>query len=990
MNKALKLDPSNVELVTQKKLLLKEAISNTKDKLDALKQAQAQADQLMKDGVEVSQEEYRKLQREIVFTEDRLKNYRTELVETQINLSKVAESTQKVGEGVENMGKKLMGVTTAISAVGIASAKLASDYEDSIAKVSTIADTSEVSLKDISNAIMELSNQTGIASTEIADNVYEAISAGQKTGDAVDFVSQATTLAKAGFAETADALDILTTIMNAYGLEASEVGNVSDILIQTQNLGKTTVAELAGAMGKIIPTANANGVALDQLASAYAVMTSNGIATAETTTYLNSMLNELGKSGTIASDAFRAGTEGIKEGGLSFAEAMASGMTLTEALQILKDQASETGVSLADMFGSAEAGKAGQVLLNNADNVDSALEGMRNSTGATQSAFEKLDTTSYQVSITVNQLKNTMITLGQTIITMLAPTIDKVSAKVSEFSKWFGSLNDSQKKMIVTIGAVIASIAPILIIVGKLIIGLSNLMFAIESLAPIIATIKVAFGAFNAVLLANPIILIVAGIVALIAGLVLLYNNCEWFRDGVNAVWEAVKTGVVTAFNAVIEFFTVTIPNAFTAFVDSVKAIFTGITDFIANNWQALLMLLNPATLLAGIFTLVYDNCEVFRNFVDGFVQSIKDFFTNAWTSIVSFFTTTIPSFIASVVTWFQELPYNIGFMIGTIIGNFIQFGINLWTWASEAIPNFINTIVTFFSELPGKIFEWLVGVIVNIMIWREQMITSAIEIGTQFIENLITFITTLPGRILEWLTVVITNIIAWKDQMVANAIAIGTSFVTSLITLISELPGKIWTWLVNAVTKIVTWRNDLVAKGKEAMSSMITSIVETAQSIPGKMSEIGKNIVEGVWNGIQNAKDAFVSNVEGFFSGIVDGVKSALGIHSPSTVFADEVGEWIPPGVSQGINKTAGVVKSSIASMIAGAISSAQSAMSNLSNIGATLGVTAIPIVGGGGGSETHNTSVVNNVTINAESVDRENIDEICDEVNRKLGLAY
>ena len=183
---------------------------------------------------------------------------------------------------------------------------------------------------DLESAILSLSNQTGISSNEIANNVYDAISAGQKTGDAVNFVENSTKLAKAGFAEAGDALDILTTILNAYGLEADQVSQVSDMLIQTQNLGKTTVGELATAMGKVIPTAKAQGVELDDLSSAYAVMTANGVATAETTTYLNSMLNELGKQGTTAAKAFAEGTAHIQEGGLTMAEAMERGWELTD------------------------------------------------------------------------------------------------------------------------------------------------------------------------------------------------------------------------------------------------------------------------------------------------------------------------------------------------------------------------------------------------------------------------------------------------------------------------------------------------------------------------------------------------------------------------------------------------------------------------------------------------------------------------------------
>ena len=135
----------------------------------------------------------------------------------------------------------------------------AQQYEKAIAKVGTIADTQEVPLGTLSQQIMELSNKTGIAANAIADDVYNAISAGQKTGDAVNFVTNSTKLAKAGFAESSQTLDVLTTVLNAYGMSADKVSTVSDMLVQTQNKGKVTVGELASSMGKIIPTANEIG-----------------------------------------------------------------------------------------------------------------------------------------------------------------------------------------------------------------------------------------------------------------------------------------------------------------------------------------------------------------------------------------------------------------------------------------------------------------------------------------------------------------------------------------------------------------------------------------------------------------------------------------------------------------------------------------------------------------------------------------------------------
>ncbi len=318
---------------------------------------------------------------------------------------------------------------------------MAMEFEDAMAKVATIADTTEVPMDQLQQSIIELSNQTGISSTEIAQNVYDAISAGQSTGDAVNFVSNSTKLAKAGFADAGSALDVLTTIMNAYGLKASEVNNVSDMLVQTQNLGKTTVGELSSSMGKVIPTANAYGVELDQLCAGYAIMTANGVATAESTTYINSMLNELGKSGTNVSDTLKEKT------GSSFTELMAKGYSLTDCLDIIGQAAKEQGLSFGDMWSSSEAAKAGLILLgDSADNFNGTLAQMQQSTGSTDAAFGKLKTNSYNIQLAINKLKNTAIELGEAIMQVLVPILASLSEKISALTKWLSGLSDGTKK----------------------------------------------------------------------------------------------------------------------------------------------------------------------------------------------------------------------------------------------------------------------------------------------------------------------------------------------------------------------------------------------------------------------------------------------------------------------------------------------------------------------------------------------------------------
>lgn len=368
----------------------------------------------------------------------RLQSSYDKLKSSQENLKRLNEEQTKIKQNISSTKLQLAGTIGAISTVAAAfyagPVRAAQSYETALAKVSTIADTQAVPLEKFSQEIMALSNSTGVAATAIAEDVYNAISAGQKSGDAVNFVTNSTMLAKAGFAETSQTLDVLTTILNAYGMSADKVGTVSDMLVQIQNKGKVTVGELSSVMGKIIPTANSYNVSLEQLGATYAIMTSKGIVAADTTTYANSMLNEMGKSGTTADKALR------QAAGKGFADLMASGMSLGDVLAILQTEAEKSGKTIADMFGSAEARKAAVSLLSGGvDGFNASVAEMVNSTGMTQSAFDKMaGTTENKMAKAKNSITNLGIVLGQNLLPIVGNVADKVAVlvtKVAEFAQ---------------------------------------------------------------------------------------------------------------------------------------------------------------------------------------------------------------------------------------------------------------------------------------------------------------------------------------------------------------------------------------------------------------------------------------------------------------------------------------------------------------------------------------------------------------------------
>lgn len=300
--------------------------------------------------------------------------------------------TQSLGSMTVAAGNLIADLVKTASSqlVGLAQSAIqtGSAYEVSLAKVGTIADLGKLSIQQLGDQVSATSNSMGIAATDIAEATYQAISAGQDTANAVAFAGQAAKLAAAGFTSTTSAVDILTTALNAYGLSADQADHVSDVLLTTQNLGKTSVDELSSSMGRVIPLAAAYNVSVENLSSGLAVMTANGIATAEATTYAKSMLNELGDTGSTVGKILQAET------GKSFAQLNAEGKSLGDVLQILYDNVGGDSTAFAGLWSSVEAGTGALSLASGgADKFNGVLAQMVDSAGATDTAYQTMTDT---------------------------------------------------------------------------------------------------------------------------------------------------------------------------------------------------------------------------------------------------------------------------------------------------------------------------------------------------------------------------------------------------------------------------------------------------------------------------------------------------------------------------------------------------------------------------------------------------------------------
>lgn len=413
-----------------------------------------------------------KIKVDIAGFKSEMEQVKTAAVSKANEVSKSLESTAKVGQQMSKVGGALtLGLSIPLAGAGIAAGKMAVDFESSFAKVSTLLDANVTDYGKYRNDILDASTDSKIAVGEFADAVYESISAGVDQTKAIGFTTDAMKLAKGGFTDGAKAVDVITTAINAYGLETKDATKVSDMLITTQNVGKTTVDELASSIGRVIPTANAFNVDLKNVSTTMALLTKNGIDTAEATTYYNSMLNDLGTAGTKADKALR------EMSGKGFAQLTKEGVPLTGMLEMLKKNAESSGKSLGDMF-NAEASKAAMTIMKDGGvEYNEILVKMENSAGATQAAFEKMDATpAEKFKGVLNSLKNSGIKLGEAMI----PMITKLADGVGVFAEKISKLTPEQAEMILKIGATVFAIGPLLKFGGSLITWYTKLKPAIS------------------------------------------------------------------------------------------------------------------------------------------------------------------------------------------------------------------------------------------------------------------------------------------------------------------------------------------------------------------------------------------------------------------------------------------------------------------------------------------------------------------------------
>lgn len=430
------------EYLKNKSRILNDELSIAKRKSE---EAHKAYDKLAESGTATA-EEMNKMKTQVNYADAELMRAQTAANKAAKEFSgfnKAAAHLSNFGAAADKIADKVKGISMAAGGVIIATSKMASDYQNSMNKVNTIAKLNGREYNTLSRQLLGVSTATGKSAKETAEAAYQALSASVPTDKLVSFTKTATNLSKAGFTTTANSVDLLTTVMNSYGKSAGTASDIANRLIVVQNDGKTTVDELSQSMGGVISTAKTYGVNLDNISAAYISLTKQGINTAKSTTGINSMLNELGSSSK------KTGKVLEKETGKSFSELMRSGMSLRDVLEILYRHVGKSSDRMKALFGNANAGKTAMSLLGQSTSeYNSELNKLKNSQGTVNDALKKLDSPSARANRALNAMKNAGISVGQSFLTIATPAIKSFSTWAQKLAAYTDRMTDSEKRLV--------------------------------------------------------------------------------------------------------------------------------------------------------------------------------------------------------------------------------------------------------------------------------------------------------------------------------------------------------------------------------------------------------------------------------------------------------------------------------------------------------------------------------------------------------------
>lgn len=571
-----------------------------------------------------------------------------------------------------------------------------------------------------------------------------------------------------------------------------------------------------------------------------------------------------------------------KEAAVQFGQAVTESMPfiLSSAVFIVKALYDGIMETLPQITG------AGVAVLNHlAEGISSSLPAMI--PAAMQALMEFSGSLRENIGLLVDAGLNLVMTLAQSLIDNIPVFIETIPTIITNIA---GIINDNAPKLLM------CGIE----LIGKLALGiLKSVPTLVANIPQIIQAIVSVILAFNWMELGGSIVKGLAnGIKNLASAIPNAFREFCTNAHGIvsNFGWSGLGKAIIQLLKNGISSLAGLIPQ-------SLGSIATTALNAIKNiDWWGLGINIIRG-LASGVVGAGGELVEAAMKAASGLLDAVKDFFGIHSPSTVM---AELGGFLVEgMANGISSMPEALAQYLEDTVNLVVQWGINLKNTAETWVTDTIDSVVNFFSQLPGKIWAWLIEIVNREIQWGINLKNTAETWVANTINSVVNFFSQMPGRIWTWLVDTVNKVTQWGVNLLSTASMEASNTVNKVVEWFSQLPGKIWTWLQNTITKVIQFGADMASKASSAAQGFVTNIVNGLSGLPGQMVTIGSNIVTGIWNGISSGWGWLKDKVSSLANSLFEAAKDALGIHSPSKVFADEVGRWIPPGIGVGIEKT-------------------------------------------------------------------------------------
>ena len=702
VEKLLKLDPGNTELIAQKHRLLVQAVSETREKLETLKTAQQQADEALRNGT-ISQDQYDALQREIVETEQRLRSLEEQANQSATALQKIGatgEKLQTVGNKISSVGQKLLPVTGVVTGLGTAAVKTAADFDSAMSRVAAVSGATGSNFDSLRDKAREMGAKTKFSATEAADAMNYMAMAGWKTEDMLSGIEGVMYLAAASGEDLATTSDIVTDALTAFGLTAADSGHFADVLAAASSNANTNVSMMGETFKYCAPVAGALGFSVEDTAEAIGLMGNAGIKASQAGTSMRSIMTNL--TGDVK-------LSGAAIGDVTIATTNADGSMRSLSAILADCRVAFAGMTEAEKANNAEAlvGKnamSGFLALMNAapEDIEKVSGAVNDCKDAAKNMADTMqDNLEGQLTILKSQLQELAISFGD----LLMPAVRSIVSGLQGMVDVLNAMPDGVKRVIMIVALLAAALGPVLIIIGKTLSAIGTIMTWAPKLAGAISAVKGAFAALSATMMANPIAIVIAAIAALVAAFIYLWNTNEEFRQFWIRLWNEIKEVAVQVWTAVSQF----LVSAWNGIRNTAVAVWNGIRDFFSGLWAGIKTLFTTvvtaiSTFLVGAWNGIRATVMAVWNAISAFLGSVwngiksvitnvvngnRTFLQTAWNGI----RTTITTVMNAIRTVISAVWNGIRTIISTVLNGIRDTVNSVWNGIRNTISSVVNGI---------------------------------------------------------------------------------------------------------------------------------------------------------------------------------------------------------------------------------------------------------------------------------------------------------